>query len=243
MLERKCLWCSGYYSATEHDNRSYYCSPRCTLDAQILVKGDDECWPWQGRTNKGYGLVRFRDGRFREAHRLAYELHVGPIPVGHVVRHSCDNPICCNYKSHLLTGTKWTNTIDAVVRGRLAHGIRHPQAKFTPELVIKFRQLYRDGRSCLSLAKEFSCCQGSMEKLIKGKTWRRVPGAIPKLRDRDGENNWRSKFTANQVRIICSMPLVIFSQADIARVMDCSPKSIWSICHGKRWGHLENMSR
>ena len=47
------------------------------------------CWLWQGRLHTaGYGLFDIHDKAMR-AHRVAYELFVGPIPPGKVLDHLC----------------------------------------------------------------------------------------------------------------------------------------------------------
>lgn len=57
----------------------------------------DGCWEWtRARTPAGYGFLQIRS-RSRVpigAHRLSYELHVGPIPEGLTVDHLCFNPPC-----------------------------------------------------------------------------------------------------------------------------------------------------
>jgi hypothetical protein len=227
------------YICHPSDNRSTLCSLKCIVDKNILVKGEDECWPWQGTVVKGYGSIKQRgDGSMLSAHRVAYQLYVGVVPENHVVRHTCDNPACCNYKKHLITGTMMDNTSDAVIRGRMCEGARHHAAKFTPELVIKFRNQYREGRTCRSMAREFGCCGQAMERMVRGFTWKNIPGAVDKLRERNGQNNWNSVLTEHQVRIIREMPLVLFSQGDLGRLLNVSPKTIWSIRHGKRWAHV-----
>lgn len=75
------------------------------------------CWEWRGpRSARGYGSLNTADGRLY-AHRVAYELHNGPIPDGLVVRHKCDNPPCVN-PNHLEIGTQLDNIQDSVERGR-----------------------------------------------------------------------------------------------------------------------------
>jgi hypothetical protein len=57
------------------------------------------CWQWTGHRNKGgYGLMRGRDWRdvHQRAHRLTYELLVGPIPEGLELDHLCRNRGCVN---------------------------------------------------------------------------------------------------------------------------------------------------
>ena len=60
----------------------------------------DECWPWTaGKEGKGYGTFWGNGGQMR-AHRVAYELLVGPIPDGLTIDHvedwGCGNKMCCN---------------------------------------------------------------------------------------------------------------------------------------------------
>lgn len=58
--------------------------------------GTDGCWPWIGAIwSRGYGSVR-RAQRSKLAHRVAYELMVGPIPVGLTLDHLCRNRRCVN---------------------------------------------------------------------------------------------------------------------------------------------------
>lgn len=47
------------------------------------------CWLWPGDvTDQGYGRLMVA-GNFHYAHRLAYHLHVGPVPRGWEVDHVC----------------------------------------------------------------------------------------------------------------------------------------------------------
>lgn len=53
-----------------------------------------ECWEWTGGlTPAGYGKF-WLDGRTVLAHRLSYELHVGPIPPGMQLDHLCRRRSC-----------------------------------------------------------------------------------------------------------------------------------------------------
>jgi hypothetical protein len=52
------------------------------------------CWEWtSARTPSGYARVK-RQGRDSQAHRVAYEVHVGPIPDGLELDHLCRNRGC-----------------------------------------------------------------------------------------------------------------------------------------------------
>lgn len=58
------------------------------------------CLDWNGWTNDdGYAYVR-HDGRDQPAHRVVYELAVGPIPPGHEIDHTCRRR-CCIRPAHL----------------------------------------------------------------------------------------------------------------------------------------------
>ena len=53
---------------------------------------DDQCWPWGGVLDAGYGRLHI------QAHRFMYEYRVGPIPDGLVLDHLCMNKQCVNPK-------------------------------------------------------------------------------------------------------------------------------------------------
>lgn len=60
------------------------------------VRQGPGCWEWAGvHTALGYSRI-YIDGKYHLAHRFAYELLVGSIPVGMVLDHLCRNPGCVN---------------------------------------------------------------------------------------------------------------------------------------------------
>jgi hypothetical protein len=66
------------------------------------------CWEWAGlRDRDGYGESQHA-GRKRKAHRVAYELLVGPILKGSDLDHLCRNKRCVN-PDHLEPVTKAEN--------------------------------------------------------------------------------------------------------------------------------------
>lgn len=61
----------------------------------------DGCWLWTGGVRgKGYGAFNAEkpEGRYRmvNAHRYAYEMTRGIVPVGLVLDHLCENRLCVN---------------------------------------------------------------------------------------------------------------------------------------------------
>lgn len=56
-----------------------------------------QCWEWTGTIdNKGYGKISAGANKLVYAHRLAWELMIGPIPKGLVIDHLCRNHSCVN---------------------------------------------------------------------------------------------------------------------------------------------------
>lgn len=91
------------------------------LFALIDTKGGDDtqCWPWQGGASslhKDRGYFQFEGKRWL-SYRLMYTLVNGEIPEGKVVRHKCDNSLCCNPK-HLQLGNQSENENDKYLNDR-----------------------------------------------------------------------------------------------------------------------------
>lgn len=169
--------------------------------AKVKRLGADDCWPWVGtKMLGGYGLFDRNRGGNRKAvraHRLAFLLSGGCIPEGMMLRHKCDNRICCN-PSHLIPGTAKENSSDMVSRGRhwtqqrpqdvprganhwvarrgpgpLVRGSKHHNSKLTESKVAKIRKLYQTGEwSQRGLAAKFSVSQGTIWQIIAGNRWK-----------------------------------------------------------------------
>lgn len=65
--------------------------------AKVVVV--ENCWEWCGCTSRGYGQF-YMGKKIHAAHRVSYELSVGPIPNGLTLDHLCRNRRCVN-PSHL----------------------------------------------------------------------------------------------------------------------------------------------
>jgi hypothetical protein len=151
----------------------------------VNMDSSGDCWEWMGALlNSGYGIFSNSNlprGQIR-SHRLAYELTFGPIPKDICVCHICDNPPCCN-PNHLFLGTVLENNRDRKLKGRSPIGSRNVKAKLTEEQVLEIRKRYSETHNDISdMASEYGISPNEMYRVITGKTWRHVPGAVAIVR-------------------------------------------------------------
>lgn len=151
-----------------------------TLEEKLLrtrLITESGCWEWTGKSKvRGYGRIQVNKKK-RRVHRVAYELWIGPIPVGHGVLHSCDNPPCFN-PEHLFTGTQLTNIQDSTSKGRgnrvVLKGANHGNAKLSVDEVLSIRALYTSGRSKRSLGREFGVSDTQIRKIVNRIFWTEI---------------------------------------------------------------------
>lgn len=136
---------------------------------QVNKNAERGCWEWVGyRSNTGYGCTT-KDGVRYMAHRLSYELFVGPLEADKLVCHKCDNPRCVN-PEHLFLGTSADNMADMVAKGRDANrrGERHYKAKLTARDV----ELIRAGDQAVKcLADMYGVGISTIYRARRGDSW------------------------------------------------------------------------
>lgn len=104
-LVLQCPTCGKALTAKPSKPR-VYCSPECrsadirgrkaTPGPDWVIDTASDCWLWTGHVaSRGYGLS-MRGGVKRSAHRLVYEMMVGPIPKGMHLHHVCGEKECVN---------------------------------------------------------------------------------------------------------------------------------------------------
>lgn len=115
--------------------------------------GPEGCWTWTDKLHGGYG--RFHLGnRYGKsvrimAHRFAYEITRGPVPIGLDLDHLCRNRACSN-PSHLEPVTRRENILRGeappVLNGRKTHCKRGHE--LVGHNVIHRSDGYRECRTC-----------------------------------------------------------------------------------------------
>lgn len=144
-------------------------------------KEPNECWPWlRSLDGDGYGQC-WCNGKHWRTHRLSYLLWYHALEDRHlmqgkVVRHICDNPICCN-PVHLVLGTHADNMRDMVGHGRQAHarGEYHGASKLTTEDVLQIRYDYQHTDTLQKdLAKKYNVSRELISRIVLRKTWTHI---------------------------------------------------------------------
>jgi hypothetical protein len=138
-------------------------------------RGADECWPWTGYAEGGYGRV-FNDGLMVGAHEMALTYFTGERRhPGLDTCHSCNNGICCN-PNHLRFDTRQSNVDDMVRSERQAHGERNGHARLTEPQVVQMRERHALGATGRRLASDYGVSEGAVNMILTGARWKNAGG-------------------------------------------------------------------
>lgn len=118
-------WCNAHYTRWRRKGSPDAGRPSLVLPYEVrfwsfVDRSGPGCWEWQGARLRGYGIAlkgAGRPGRSGRAHRVAWALTFGAVPVGMQVCHHCDNPPCVR-PDHLFLGTAADNARDRESKGR-----------------------------------------------------------------------------------------------------------------------------
>ena len=152
--------------------------------ALYSTPGENGCVVWtKARSTSGYGrLLVIENGKKVDkfAHRLAYELAIGPIAAGLFVCHRCDNPACIN-PDHLFLGTAADNNADMMRKGRYRpggkpnFGSKNGRAKLTEGQVQGIRKLVGAyGIPAAAIARSLGMSASAVQRAANNFRWRSV---------------------------------------------------------------------
>lgn len=128
------------------------------------------CREWKGAlSTNGYGRLYFGGQRYY-AHRLAWKLTHGALPLDALILHRCDNRRCCN-PDHLYLGDQRQNMRDAHDRGRNIRGERVCFAVLTEE---KVRAIKASTKRGADLAAEYGVNKQTIYNILNGTAWKHV---------------------------------------------------------------------
>lgn len=212
------------------------------------VDKSGECWIWTGgsRAHNGYGIFVL-EGHSRRAHRIAWELAVGPIPAGLCVLHRCDVPACVR-PEHLRVDTQLANIEDRDRKGRQARGDDHwtrtrPEliprgdrhgSKTHPERIPRGEQSGRYTKPERTARGDRNGSRTHPERLKRGDDH---PLRInPELAKR-GEQNGNSKLTEESVRLIRSRFREGCPMKTLAADAGVCIRTVWLIVKRQTWKH------
>src|SRR5216684_318642 len=110
------------------------------------------CWLWTGMLkDSGYGKIQtgtFANPNMQRAHRVAYELFVGPIPPGLQLDHLCRVSSCVN-PNHLEPVTNAENTRRGIAGQWQKNKTHCPQGhEYTIENTMMYLGKWRRCRTC-----------------------------------------------------------------------------------------------
>lgn len=145
------------------------------------------CWDWAAARRHGYGCLGAPGNAGTvQAHRASYEVHVGPIPDGLFVMHTCDNPPCVN-PDHLRLGTPRDNMADMIAKGRdnflgLVVGRSGGRPKLTADAVGEIRRLAESGVPRSDLVNRFGISKSQVGKIVSSSQWTSTasPQGVPR---------------------------------------------------------------
>lgn len=191
---------------SEEDKKSFW--KRVNKSGPVVNKDIGRCWVWTGGVFlQGYGRFHAKAKQLA-THRVSFFLKTGIDPIGFLICHHCDNPICVRPK-HLFCGTDADNSADKVRKGRQAkgetsgayqkpdrvtRGANHHSA-LNPETVrwgeethwavlskikvVEIREIWSSGESSQkAIAQKFNVHPSTIHYIVNHKTWRRECSAL-----------------------------------------------------------------
>lgn len=140
----------------------------CRFWEKVYIPEGDSCHEWTGGLkDTGYGAFKPGAGLPTvAAHIFAWTQKHGPVPVGLILRHTCDYRPCVR-DDHLVLGTHLDNSRDMVARGRVAHA--EDKVYLAPQRIEALRADYLTGEyPQVALAEKYGVCLKTVGRHVKG---------------------------------------------------------------------------
>ncbi|MBU8770315.1 HNH endonuclease [Cytobacillus oceanisediminis] len=137
---------------------------------------EDGCYINTSHKRNRNGYPAYSDkGTTKPMSRFIYEQMYGEIPMGLVVRHTCDNRECIN-PEHLILGTQKDNMNDMMSKNRnnQPRGEKSGKSKLTEEQVRQIRRLLDKGVDTKEIARKFNIHFGYVTYIRTRKVWKHV---------------------------------------------------------------------
>ena len=148
----------------------------------------DACWAWIGGTAKGRGQFA-ANGTTYQAHRLAYILERGPLPLHWIVSQTCSNLVCVR-PTHLVASPPQAKT-------KGVRGEDHPLACLTERQVAAIRVIRARGVPYRVIADAVLLSETTIRRAVAGDRYADAPG--PRggpIREEPPAQRWEGTFLA-----------------------------------------------
>jgi len=199
-----CLKCQLEFTCSKNLKNRKYCSLECAYQhrqslalsrfwSNVKIDTPEKCWIWSGNLDRqGYGKIGIRTLPTRGAHRIAYMLtHSCSLSRETIIRHTCDNPPCCN-PNHLKTGTTKDNINDKILRHRTCYGSTNRGAKLSLDDVKEIIKLRQAGIKRNLIAQQFSINANHVSRLLSGSRWKKaLLSGERKFPSQNSRSSWR----------------------------------------------------
>ncbi len=143
------------------------------FDAKYIPEPNSGCWLWDGAMDAdGYGRISAHGKSSALAHRVSYELHLGPVPEGMCICHKCDVPGCVN-PQHLFAGTSSDNAMDRNAKDRQfdTRGSGNGRANLSESDIPGIRSRIAAGESPAKIARDHGVTRRVIWLVKTGKAW------------------------------------------------------------------------
>lgn len=129
------------------------------------------CWNCTSHRPNTHGYpVKYFNGKTVKLSRYMYEKIKRKIPIGKIIRHTCDNKLCIN-PQHLISGTYKQNTQDAIRRRRMLIGERNGKSKLTEEQV---KEILTSKLNGAELGRKFGVITSTIAYIRRREHWKHV---------------------------------------------------------------------